>query len=217
MQDEPERVAGVWLRTTRLLAAVVMPMMFGLAVIAPDLVPALLGARWESATPVVQILAGVAVLQALSALGAKVLTALGRTKTLFHFSIASNLVLIPAFALGLHWGIVGVAVAYALVNIPTTWALIGMTTRALRVSAGRFVRALAGVTIASLEMLAAIMLANIWLVEAGVNSYLRLGITAVIGLVSYVPLCLWLVPEVLSELKAVVAKRNPQPTHVAAR
>ena len=39
MQDEPERIAAAWARVTRLMAAVTVPALAGLVVVAPDFVP----------------------------------------------------------------------------------------------------------------------------------------------------------------------------------
>ena len=55
-QDAPDRrvVEG-----TRLVAAITMPAMLGMIVVAPDFVPVVLSERWTDAVPVLQILATV--------------------------------------------------------------------------------------------------------------------------------------------------------------
>ena len=78
MQDEPARIATAWARVTRLMAAVTVPALAGLVVVAPDFVPVVLGDKWNDAVPVVQILAWVGIVQALQALNTDILMARDR-------------------------------------------------------------------------------------------------------------------------------------------
>ena len=114
IQEEPERIAAAWARVTRMLAALAVPALVGLAVVAPDFVRVVLGDQWIAAVPVVQILAWVGIIQALQSLSVDVLMARGRARTIFRFSLLLSTCHLIAFALGLQWGVTGVAVAFAL-------------------------------------------------------------------------------------------------------
>ncbi len=114
IQDEPERIAATWARVTRILAAVSVPALAGLIVVAGDFVPVVLGEQWREAVPVVQILAWVGIIQALQTLNSDILMARDRTRTMFRFSAVLCAAHVIAFSVGLQWGVVGVAVAYAI-------------------------------------------------------------------------------------------------------
>jgi O-antigen/teichoic acid export membrane protein len=46
LQKEPERMSALWLDSIGYLAAVLLPLLLGLMVVAPDVIPAVFGSRW---------------------------------------------------------------------------------------------------------------------------------------------------------------------------
>ena len=114
IQDEPERIAATWARVARLIAAVSVPALGGLVVVAPDFVPLVLGGQWDAAVPVVQVLAWVGIIQALQVINMDILLARGRARTMFRFALVVTTAHLIAFAVGLQWGVIGVATAYAI-------------------------------------------------------------------------------------------------------
>ncbi len=217
MQDEPRQIARIWLRTTRLLAALIAPAMFGLLIVAPDFVPVVLGHRWHSAVPIVQILAGVAVLQSLST-GLRVLAAVGQARALFRFSVVFNVITLIAFAVGLRWGIVGVAAAYAIVNLPLQLFFVRMTARAVGISVRDFVLSLRGVAVATLGMASFVEATRLVLVHEGAPPAVRLVASIAVGFATYVPLSLGYVPEMKAEVRALHARRKGHaPARAAAQ
>ena len=109
IQDDTARIRRIWLRTTAVMASVVAPAMVGLAVVAPNFVHFVLGSRWATVAPVLRILAPLAIAQSLAALASTTLLARDRTKTIFRCSVVGTILVLSAFIIGLHWGIIGVA------------------------------------------------------------------------------------------------------------
>jgi O-antigen/teichoic acid export membrane protein len=216
IQDDPERIAATWARVARLLALVSVPALGGLVVVAPDFIPLVLGDQWTEAVPVVQVLAWVGIVQALQALNMDILMARDRTRTMFLFSVVLTTGHLVAFSIGLEWGVVGVAVAYA---ISTTLIEPGQTflaARCLGVSPMVFFRAIAGVFQAALGMCAVVLPLRLLLVDAGVDPALRLAACIAAGALVYAVLCLWRVPEVAAEIRDLLRRRRPaaQPARV---
>jgi O-antigen/teichoic acid export membrane protein len=208
MQDDPARLARVWIRVTRVMLALIGPAMLGLVVVAPDFVPTVLGHRWEHSIPIIEILAPVAVLQAMSRVGMKTLTALGRTRLLFRFSLVFYPCCLAAFVVGLRWGIAGVAGAYAIVNVPLQAFLLASTARALQTRIFVFARSLGGAALAAMGTMASAEAVRLFLVsETGTPRAIRLVLTIVAGVAAYVPLCAAWVPEVREEMKVVLSHR----------
>jgi O-antigen/teichoic acid export membrane protein len=208
MQDDRERMASVWLRANRLIAAITVPGMLGLIVVAPEFVHVVLGGHWSAAIPVIQILAWVGLLQSLQRLNSSVLQARDRTGVLLRYSVVVVLASLAAFAGGLHWGIVGVAAAYAisstLVEPYYTW----LTARELGLSLLDFVRSLAGVLQAALAMVPVLIAMRALLVDQGFPAGARLAILIALGIAVFAPLCAWRAPEVLAELERVLPRRR---------
>jgi len=207
IQDEPARIAATWARVARLLAAVSVPALGGLIVVAPDFVPLVLGNQWTEAVPVIQILAWVGIVQALQAINMDILLARGRSKTMFRFAIVATSCHMVAFGVGLEWGIVGVAVAYSVSTTLVEPAQTVLAARALHVSPLIFLRAIAGVFQAAIGMCLAVLALRVALVDAGVAAELRLLLCIVTGAAVYGALCLWRVPELAAEVRALLDRR----------
>lgn len=208
LQQDPERLASAWLRTSRLLAVLIIPGLLGVAVLAPELVGVLLGGQWSDAVPVLQILAFAALLQSLSALGIRVLTALDQTAVLLRFSLLEASTVIIAIVVGLQWGVVGVAAAYTVAFAPTQLMLVWLTARALEISVGRFISSLAGVASAALSTAVVVWVTRQGLEAAGVAESARLFILAALGAGGFSLLVLWRMPDLVAELRGLRPARQ---------
>jgi len=208
MQDDPARMAAMWIRVTRLVAAVAAPALVGLVVVAPDFVDVVLGPRWAAATPVIQILAGAGLIQALQTLNGEILLAVNRSGTLLRFTIFWFVVTSAAIVLGLPWGLYGVAVAYALATVVVELVRARLAAQAVGITVWSFVRSLGGVAQAAASMGVLLFLLRQALVAQGTPPAARLAFLIVAGLVLYVLLCAWRAPEVGAEIRAVLATRR---------
>jgi O-antigen/teichoic acid export membrane protein len=208
IQDEPERISATWARVSRILSAITVPALAGLIIVAPDFVPVVLGEHWTSAVPVVQVLAIVGIVQALQTLHVDILMARGRGRTILRFSIVLCGAHMIAFVAGLNWGVEGVAVAYALSTTLVETRLTVLSARALGVSPLVFLRAIFGAFQAAVGMCVAVALVRYGLVDADVAPALRLLVCIAVGAGSYGALLLWREPELLRDVRGLVARRR---------
>jgi O-antigen/teichoic acid export membrane protein len=209
MQGDRERMTAAWVRTTRTVGAVVVPAMLGLVVLAPDLVVVVLGERWRAAVPVVQILAGIGIVQSLNAFNSSILMALDRTRTLFRYSLVFCIGNIGAFAAGLPWGIVGVATAYAIASALIEPLYAWLAVRALGVSPRRFAGELAGIVEAAALMAGAVLVARLLLVHEGVPPAARVVVLVALGAAVYLPVCAWRTPGLAADVRRLRGRRAP--------
>ena len=114
LEDDKARVRSAYISATRYIAVVTFPLMAGLAVLAPQLVRVMLGAKWERAIFLIQVLALVGGLQSLMYAQGWIYLSQGRTGVLFVVGIIVGPVYAGSFIAGLHWNVEGVAVAYAI-------------------------------------------------------------------------------------------------------
>lgn len=208
MSDDRERLADVWVRAARLIGLFSIPSLVGLAVVAPDFVDVVLGRRWHDAVPVIQILAVVGIVQALQTLNAEVLMALDKAGTLLRFTMLWFVGTVAAAFAGLHWGLLGVATCYALVNVLVEPLSTYLTTRALGISVWRFVSAFSGVIQATVLMAAVLVPVRTACVGGGVPPAARLVLLIVVGGIVFVASCLWRAPEVTREIRAALEHRR---------
>jgi len=106
---ERGRLISGYLRASRLIIAITLPLFLLIVVTIPDLVPVVLGSRWSQTTTVIQVLAWLGILQSLRALNTAILQACDRTGLLFRIALGGLPVYVLGFVVGLHWGVVGVA------------------------------------------------------------------------------------------------------------
>jgi O-antigen/teichoic acid export membrane protein len=188
LQKEPDRLANAWLRGEALIAAVVVPALLGIAAIAPDFVTVILGARWNAAVPLVQLLGLAGAMQVLQSINWQVLQAFGEAGKLLRISAFSSTLSVASFAVGLHWGIVGVAAGYAVSRMPVLWVFNRRTSRELGVSTWAWARGLAPVLSASIVMATTVFTARLALVDIGLAASLRLVLLIALGFSVYMAL-----------------------------
>jgi hypothetical protein len=116
---------------------------------------------------------------------------------------------LTAFVIGLHWGLVGVAVAYAISSTLVEPYYSWVTARALGISVFAFPRALARVVQAVLGMVAVLALARVVLAGSGLGPAPRLVLLVLLGALAYVPLALWRVRELRALVLRVRRLRTP--------
>lgn len=215
---DPDRIAAGWLRASRMLALLVTPAMLGLIVVAPDFVEVVFGAQWEDAVVLIQLLAPVGLIQALTSLNIGILQSLARTRTLFRFTAVLSVTTVAAFAAGLPWGVEGVATAYLAVTLVLQPAFLWLTTSAVGITVADWARSVAGVFQAAAVMFFAVLGGRELLVPTELPLGWRLAALIALGAVVYVPIAAWRAPEVLPELRAARKRlrRTPDRTDVEA-
>jgi len=215
IQDDRAVVAAGWLRATTLTAGLIAPAMLGMIVVAPIFVPVVLGPRWDDAIPVIQALSWVGLLVSLQQVGGvSALLALNRASTLLRFTVSASIANIAAFVVGLSWGIVGVAIAYAGVTTVLTPVLALIAARAV----GSSLREYASHVLRPL-LLAAVMGGCVLIVRLLVPDALpggvRLAIVVTVGALAYLALCARFFPTLLTELRRLLPSR-PATAHTVA-
>jgi O-antigen/teichoic acid export membrane protein len=203
MQEDSARMSSTWLRATRLVTALALPATLGLVAVAPDFVAVALGERWHAAAPIIQILAWVGLLQAVQGLNQTLLQAADRTSTLLRFSMIAVLVNVAAFALGLTWGAVGVAAAYAISSSVLFVLFTFITARVAGVSLLAFAQNLSGVVQASILMFVCVLTARAFLVHEAVPAGMRLCLAVIGGAAVFLAAAAWRAPEILSDLRSL--------------
>jgi O-antigen/teichoic acid export membrane protein len=204
IQEDVERVKRSWFRASRLIAAVTMPMMFGLVVLAPQFVETVYGQKWLPVVPLLQILAMSGIVQSLSRLNSTVLMSLGKVRLRLKLTFFSVAIAICSFIAGLPLGIIGVAACFAMANFLTELFFLYKTLECIGSNLGQYFRNLFGVIIASVGM----SLAVFGLVlQISLATGLELGIGVLVGSASYLVLLQWAAPEVVKEALGILPDR----------
>jgi PST family polysaccharide transporter len=122
---DPARYRQFYRRTLSGIAIVGMPGVVFLAVLSRPIIEVVLGSRWLGAAEPFRWLAVAGFLQMISRTFSWLFTTSGRARAMAIWAGASAPLTVAAFAVGLHWGISGVAAAYAIVQsaliLPGIW------------------------------------------------------------------------------------------------
>ncbi len=112
VQDDETRLKRGFLRVTEYATMAVLPMMVGLSLVAPLAISVLFGSKWLPSVPVVRLLTLAGFLQLLMTFAPTALQSAGRVDLRLQLSFLSVVLYLPAFGIGLRWGIAGVAAGY---------------------------------------------------------------------------------------------------------
>ena len=216
IQDDRVRLEAAWLRSKRISFALVAPCFLGIIVVAPDLVHVAFGRKWEAAITPLQLLCVAGAADALGTLNWAVLQACGKAGTLLRMTLLTSVVTIGSFAVGLPWGIVGVAGCYAaaswLLLLPKTW----MTTRGVAFGFWPAIWAGLGILPVSLGAAAAAVGVRELLLTTGVPAVVRVAAAGATITIVYVLLLSLIFPSLVAEVRQIVRQRRRRAQEPAA-
>jgi PST family polysaccharide transporter len=114
MQHHPDRLLGAFLDATRLTSFVAFPAFLGLAAVGHVFIPALYGDRWAQSIPIVQMLALVGILEAVSYYHGSAMVAAGKPSWNLGVKLVTTACNVVALLIAARWGIVAVAAAFVI-------------------------------------------------------------------------------------------------------
>jgi lipopolysaccharide exporter len=142
-------------RATRIHAAVLLPLLSLLIVLAPDLVPWVFGERWAPAAGAVQILAVAGMIAAVLTGYPQILLAAGRPRALLVFNVVVLCLYVATSWIAAPLGITALAVSVVAVHVAMIVAVYGVLfRRLLEIPIGRLVSDLLPAIACSLALFA---------------------------------------------------------------
>ncbi|MNS13820.1 Lipopolysaccharide biosynthesis protein WzxC [compost metagenome] len=152
MQHDDEALRRSYCKLTQTLALVTFPILAGLAVLAPEVVPLVFGPQWAAAVFPTQVLCFTGAMKAMVCSIGTIFMSKGRPDLEFKLNIYGFCQLTTFLLVGVQFGIRGVAIALAcssLVHAPTQQFF---ANRLLGLSARRFLSGLVAPVTASAVM-----------------------------------------------------------------
>jgi O-antigen/teichoic acid export membrane protein len=114
LQHDMARVRGGVLRAVRSMMLIAFPMFFGLSAVAPELVTVVLGPKWEAARFPLQVLPLIMPIRMIAGLVSPAVNGIGRVDVVVRNTGQALVVMALGFAVGSHWGVTGVTLAWLL-------------------------------------------------------------------------------------------------------
>jgi O-antigen/teichoic acid export membrane protein len=202
IQGDPLRVRRIYLRAIAIIGLVSFPVVVALFVTAEPFVLTLFGPKWAEVVPILQILCIPALIQSIGTTAGWIYQSQGRTDWMLRWNLVTGPLTIGAFAIGIQWGVLGVATAYAVRTVLLTYFNYAIPGRLIEMKFSHVVRTVRGVLGASLAM-GAVM----WTVEALIPASwapgAHLALDAAVGASVYLLLLRALSPQPWIEFKAM--------------
>jgi O-antigen/teichoic acid export membrane protein len=142
LQEDIDYARRVYLKTIRLLAAVAVPVLTMMALLATTLIVQLLGEEWQPAVLPLQAMVLAGISRTVSVPSSDMLRAVGFPDVPFKISVVEGCALLGALLLVVHRGIAAVALTAAVILSLASWATVGAACRVLGVGVRELISSL---------------------------------------------------------------------------
>jgi PST family polysaccharide transporter len=164
------------------IAAIVIPVALGIAVIADPLVAVTFGPKWQEAVPVMKAIAIYAIIYSFGFNLGDIYKAIGKPHILVFVGIAMLLVAVPLLTIFTRWGLLGVALGQICVAASFTGLNWIVAARVLGIGPSIYWCALKGPVFAGVVMVSCCAIMSVMAPESYVP---RIALIVVTGLISY--------------------------------
>jgi teichuronic acid exporter len=166
------------LMLTEGLAALMLPIVAGLYLVAPVAIPLFFGKKWHGAVAPLQLLAAYTLLRSFITLFPQIINVVGQTRFGMWNSLVTLAVLPASFFLGSRWGVAGIAavwvIVYPLLSIP----LYLRTLRSINLSTRQYTQAIAPYALCTILMAVCVKLTSLAAVSIPPAAALACGVMA---------------------------------------
>ena len=181
IQDDRSLVRRYFFLISEALALGVLPLVLGLAVVAPETVAVLLGRRWEGATGPLQWLAVFMTLRTMSSLVNQVLTSLRFTRFTMWISMLSFTLMPVSFYVASRWGASAVAATWIVMSPVTVLPSFVKLCRAIDCKLRDYLGILTPAMVGTAAMIGVVLGIRLWMLPAGLSPIWRLAIQVAAG------------------------------------
>ena len=199
LQHDLPRLRQGYVRVLQMIAFISFPMMLGLIVTSEQVIRVIYGGKWTSVVPIFQILCIAGLYQGIYGAVSQLFVATGRTDRMLRCNVALCIAMAAAFAIGVQWGPIGMAAAYAGTLTVLILPYLAYVYRTVDLKLTTVLAALRAPFLAALTMAAVV-----WVFEPptgpGWHPLIRLAVSGTIGVVVYFALMIFFARRFMSEV-----------------
>lgn len=212
LQLEPERLLRAFYSVIELTSLVSFPAFIGLAVLAPELIPTLLGAKWLPSIPVIQVLALIGVLHSVYYYNGSVIMAMGKPSWKLIINFIYSIANVIAFIIAVRWGIVAVAAAFVIRGYLLAPMELWLIKKLIPLNPITYIRQYIPPLMGSLLIVVTVLLLK-QLISSFVNVYVLLTVCIVMSSVVYALTIFLTAPNLFRQvlnLAQLISPSNPK-------
>jgi len=207
IQNDAAIFRSAYLKVASAIALITFPMMIGLWVVAEPFVLTVFGLTWSPVILLLMILAPVGLAQSIGTTVGTIYQAKGRTDWMLRWGVVAGLLVILSFVIGLQWGIVGVATAYAVVSVILIYPGFAIPFKLINMPVRDLLSVLARPFFCSLTMFFP-LLGLKYVLPISLSDAMALAILVTSGIIIYLILSWILNREQLLELLGLIKKKS---------
>jgi len=184
IQNDDRALRDAYLKISGAIATLTFPIMLGLWGVTRPFVLVIFGAQWEPLIALLLIFAPLGMVQSIGTTVGIIYQAKGRTDLLLRWGAAAGVFILAALCLGLQWGIVGVAAAYATASLLLTYANFSIPFKLIGLPVGALLKVLWPPFASSAIMLVSVVLVQ-WCLPGALADRAQLLILVPLGVSCY--------------------------------
>ncbi|MEB3219541.1 MAG: MOP flippase family protein [Nostocales cyanobacterium 94392] len=202
LQAEPEKLRNAFYQVTQITSFISFPIFLGMAALAPQLIRLFLGEDWERSIPIMQVLAFVGILHAVSNFNDSIIFAVGKPSWNLKFKIISAIVICTGFFVAVRWGILAVAAVYVVSNYLLFPISIGLVHKLLKLDFFKYLNQFKAPFLATFFMVLSI-LGFQYAVGNSLNLLLSITVSSIIAFLIYSFGIYLIQPSLIRQLKTM--------------
>jgi O-antigen/teichoic acid export membrane protein len=207
VQEDQAQLQKIMLRSVEAISFITMPIIAGIMVVSDPFVMAVLGPKWAPAIQIMILLSPVGYFLSVHGPANQMITALGKASWLFWLTTISGILTVAAFFAGLHWGIIGVVVAYFIITVPLTVMRYLLAFRLVKLPLYQLIPSLYRYVIGSVIMAASVYGLRKLLEIVGMHPLAVICVSIPVGIVVYAVLMLVWRPAAVYDFYQVLPTR----------
>lgn len=213
IQEDDARFRNAYLRSTKFIAFVTFPIMFGLFAVADEFILTLFSSKWEPTIFLFKVLCFVGMLQSIGTTVGQIYLAKGKTDWMFKWGVFSAILIVCAIAIGLLWGIRGVAISYAIAALILAYPNFAIPFRLIELKVKTFVQNFKIEFLTSVIMVIGVLISVMIQRNMSIDPAIILLSNILLGLGIYILITKRINSSALSEIQGMVwGKKGKQLT-----
>ena len=205
IQNNPELAGAHFLKATRIISFIAVPIFFGISSVGPEIITIFLGERWVGAIVPMQIIALAVPLRMVRNIMMPALLGLGQAKVNLVNETIAVVLMSGAFYVATLWGLIGVSSVWILV-FPLVFVLnLSQTAKALHINPLDIFRGMARSVFAGFLMLISIHLLRD-ILPVDMNDIMRLLLFVAMGALVYLGITMLINRKGLEEIVGLVKR-----------
>lgn len=184
IRRENDKFRNAYLKVASTIAFITFPMMVGMMGVSDRFVMVFFGEKWRVVGLLLMIFSPVGLLQSIEATTGAIYLAHSRTDWMFRWGLATGVLGVIGFVVGLRWGIMGVAASCLIVALVSTYPGFRIPFGLIDLKVGDLARSVWRSLLCSVLMFFAVS-ATALLLSPGLSDKVALSILFLVGATSY--------------------------------